>query len=62
VELAQLAREHNHANVLCLGERIMNQDLALEIADKFLATEPDRGERHVHRVELLGAELAAESC
>ncbi|MBX3115371.1 MAG: ribose 5-phosphate isomerase B [Fimbriimonadaceae bacterium] len=62
VEMAQLAREHNHANVLCLGERIMNQELALQVADKFLTTEPDRNERHVHRVELLGAELAIESC
>lgn len=57
VELGQLAREHNHANVLCLGERIISIELAKEIADKFLATEPDQGERHLHRVKLLGTKL-----
>ena len=56
-EMAQLAREHNHANVLCLGERIIEQDVALRIVDQFLTTEPDQGERHVHRVELLGTEI-----
>lgn len=56
-QLAQLAREHNHANVLCLGERIITIEQAKEIVDVFLNAKPDLGERHVHRVQLLGTEL-----
>lgn len=59
-ELAQLAREHNHANVLCLGERIIDLDLAIKIVDRFLETKPDQGERHLHRVELLGTEIDSD--
>lgn len=57
VEMAQLAREHNHANVLCLGERIIGRELALAIVDRFLETPPDFSERHVHRVDLLGTKI-----
>lgn len=53
VETAELARQHNHANVLCLGARILSTDLALAILESFLSTEVDSGERHVNRVELL---------
>ncbi|MCB0826744.1 MAG: ribose 5-phosphate isomerase B [Armatimonadetes bacterium] len=52
-ETAELARQHNHANVLCLGARILSKDLALAILESFLNTEVDSGERHVKRVELL---------
>lgn len=59
-EMAQLAREHNHANVLCLGERIIELSQALKIVDRFLEATPDNGERHVHRVELLGTKIDSD--
>lgn len=51
-EVARLARAHNDANVLCLGERLLDPDLALQILDVFLAT-PFEGGRHARRVQLL---------
>ncbi len=50
--LAEMARKHNHANVLCMGERTTEEHLALEIVDKFLETNPDEEERHKKRVEM----------
>ena len=38
-EAASLSREHNDANVLALGERLIAPDLAIACVDKFLATE-----------------------
>ena len=49
--LAEQARKHNHANVLCLGERSTDQDLALKLVDIFLETQPDPDERHKRRVD-----------
>jgi ribose 5-phosphate isomerase B len=46
---ARLARQHNDANVLSLGQRIVGVDLALAIVDVFLATEFEGG-RHVSRL------------
>ena len=51
---AQLSREHNNANVLTLGARILEEDQALAIVDKWLAT-PFAGGRHERRVEKIGA-------
>jgi ribose 5-phosphate isomerase B len=51
--LAEMARQHNHANVLCLGERSTDSDLALKIVDKFLETPTDDNERHKRRVKKL---------
>ncbi|MBF0482097.1 MAG: ribose 5-phosphate isomerase B [Desulfovibrionaceae bacterium] len=45
------SREHNDANVLCLGERITGAGHATSIADTFLATEFEGG-RHQRRVDL----------
>lgn len=50
---AELARQHNHANVLCLGARLVSADESEEILVKFLSTEPDLDARHSRRVELL---------
>jgi ribose 5-phosphate isomerase B len=47
--MARNAREHNYANVLTLGARMIGDGLALEIADTFLAT-PWGAERHGKRV------------
>ena len=50
LEHARLGREHNNANVLCLGERLTPEDQALKILDTFLDTEFEGG-RHIRRVE-----------
>ena len=47
---ARMARAHNDANVLCLGQRVTGSGLALEIVKAFLAT-PFEGGRHAGRVE-----------
>lgn len=47
---AKLARLHNNANVLCLGERFTGSDLAMAIVDIFLETKFAADERHVRRV------------
>lgn len=50
---AELTRLHNDANVLCLGERVMETELALEIVDKFLTTDFSHFERYEKRIERL---------
>ena len=52
-EVAKLAREHNHANVLCLGARIVSPEKALQILKTFLTAVPDSGERHLQRIKKL---------
>lgn len=52
-EMAQLARQHNHANVLCLGARLLNLEQAEVIVRVFLQTEEDTSERHDRRVRKL---------
>jgi len=47
--MSRMAREHNDANVLCLGGRVVGSALALEIAEAFLAGEYEGG-RHARRV------------
>ena len=46
---AQMAREHNDANVLALGARVLGPGLALKIVDTFLDAE-FQGGRHARRV------------
>ncbi len=48
--MARKARAHNNANVLCLGERVLGQGLALDIMRTFLAA-PFEGGRHLRRIE-----------
>ncbi|NBX03725.1 MAG: ribose 5-phosphate isomerase B [Alphaproteobacteria bacterium] len=50
---ARLARQHNDANVLCLGARLVGVDVAKDAMKEFLAT-PFEGGRHAKRVEKLG--------
>ena len=50
---AQLAREHNDANVVCLGERMIGPEMAWEIVQVFLKTE-HQGGRHTVRVGQIG--------
>lgn len=53
VTCARLAREHNDANVLCLGGRMVGPDLAEECIDAFLDTTYAGEERHVRRIDML---------
>ena len=47
---ARLTREHNDANILCLGGRVVGAGLAIEMVDVFLNTEFEGG-RHQRRVD-----------
>jgi ribose 5-phosphate isomerase B len=57
---ARLAREHNDANVLAIGARIVATEMAFRILDLFLET-PFEGGRHVPRVEQIAA-IEQEEC
>jgi len=59
-EMARLARSHNQANVLCLGERILDHGQALAIFDTFMSSAPDLGGRHAKRVDMLDRNLPDE--
>lgn len=51
-ESARLAREHNDANMIALGERLISRELAVAIVDVWLAT-LFHGGRHQRRIRLL---------
>ena len=52
---AKMTREHNDANILAFGERVIGPGLMLEIVDAFLKTPFSNGERHARRVEKIKA-------
>ena len=52
VDSARLARAHNDANMIALGERLMPPETALAIVDTWLATTFEGG-RHVPRIRKL---------
>src|SRR4030066_965181 len=45
VETAKRARDHNHANILCLGERLLSLEQCIEIAKTFINTPVNNDER-----------------
>jgi len=51
--VAALSRQHNHANCLCLGQRVIGLDLAIAVLQAFLDGQCDQSERHVRRVKQL---------
>ena len=53
IETATLARQHNDANVLCLGARFMSTEEATRCVEAFLTTAFEGG-RHQRRVKKLG--------
>ena len=55
VEMARLTREHNNANMLALGGRTTDTELAVEIVETFLSTETEavEGSRHKRRTDML---------
>lgn len=57
---ARLARQHNNANVLSLGARILADAFALIIVEIFLST-PFEGGRHQPRIDQLG-DIEREEC
>lgn len=46
---AKATRQHNNANIICLGERITGPGLALDIVDAYLEAEFE-GDRHIRRI------------
>ena len=50
---AKATREHNDANVLCMGARVVGAGLALMIADTFLDTAFSNDERHIRRISMI---------
>ena len=53
-EVARLSRQHNDANVLSLGQRVIPEETAMKIVQIWLET-PFEGGRHIRRVEQLNA-------
>ena len=50
---AAATRQHNDANVLCMGARVVGEGLALKIADTFLDTPFSNDERHIRRISTI---------
>jgi ribose 5-phosphate isomerase B len=51
---ARMIRQHNDANMLSIGARVVGEGLALDIVDAFLAAQFEGG-RHAPRVEMIKA-------
>ena len=49
--MARMAKEHNDANILVLGARVVGTDLALSITQVFFSTPFSQNERHVNRLK-----------
>ena len=52
VEMAELTRKHNNANMLAMGGRIIDEDTGLAITKAFVDTEFEGG-RHQRRIDML---------
>ncbi len=52
-EIAALARQHNNANVLSIGERMNSESEALAIVDAFLTTPYSGEDRHTRRIDMI---------
>ena len=48
---ARMSREHNDANILCLGARVIGQDLAAEVVKTWMTTDFVGG-RHQRRIDM----------
>ena len=49
VEMAEMCRRHNNANVVCMGARMISQELAFDIIDTWMATDFEAG-KHLRRI------------
>lgn len=54
--MAHLTREHNNANMLAMGARIIGIELAKDIVHTYLETPFSNDERHIRRIDKLMAE------
>jgi ribose 5-phosphate isomerase B len=54
LESARLGREHNNANMISMGQRMVSLEMALEIVRVWLDT-PFEGGRHQRRIDLIDA-------
>lgn len=54
--MAEATRQHNDANILALGARVLGAGSALKIVDTFLNTEFSNDERHIRRIEKIEGE------
>ena len=52
---AHATREHNDANILAFGERVVGEGLAMDIVDAFLKTPFSGDDRHVKRIAKISA-------
>jgi ribose 5-phosphate isomerase B len=50
--MAEMAKKHNNANILCLGQRVIGTDHALSIVKTFFTTDFEGG-RHAKRIALI---------
>ena len=50
---AEATRQHNNANILALGARVLGEGLALKIVDTFLDTPFSGDERHMRRISMI---------
>lgn len=50
---AKATREHNNANILAMGARVIGPGLALEIVKAFLETEFSNDDRHIRRINMI---------
>jgi ribose 5-phosphate isomerase B len=50
---ARLTREHNDANVLCFGARVVGAGTAMDLVDTFVNTKFSGDERHARRIALI---------
>jgi ribose 5-phosphate isomerase RpiB len=46
-----MAREHNNANVLCIGARVLSIKQALKITQAFIKTNASKEKRHERRIK-----------
>ena len=51
-ETARLSREHNNSNIICMGERQLDSELALEMVKTWLQTDFEGG-RHQKRIDMI---------
>jgi ribose 5-phosphate isomerase B len=50
---AKATREHNDSNILCLGARVIDIDLAIQITEVWLNTPFSNEERHLRRIGMI---------
>lgn len=54
---AQATREHNDANIVTMGARVVGPGLAIKIVDTFLHTEFSNDERHINRIRQMEEDI-----